>query len=153
MTPIILVCDASRARFFQLDRDSNLQLKEEVDNPPGRAHGQDLLSDAPGRSRKGGGILTAMEPHTPPHEVESKRFALRLAQQLHASLDRQEFDSLVIVAPPHFLGLMHAALSPEVVRRLVNSVPKDLTHMDRREVMEHLGKHPTVAECKTKWLS
>jgi protein required for attachment to host cells len=142
MKRVILVCDASRARLFvSVGRHEPLQLLRQEDNPAGRATEQELRTDEPGRYRKGGqaAALSAMDPHTTAHEVESEKFARHLAAELKKLFDNHEYDSLVIAAPPHLLGLLRDSLSSEVRHILKSSVAKDLTHMDERELREEVG--------------
>ncbi len=141
MERAILVCDASRARLFaSTGRHAPLRPLFSEDNPVGRAREQDLRSDQPGRYSEGGkqGVRSAMDPHTPAHEVEEERFARHLADALQRSHARGEFKSLTIAAPAHFLGLLRAALDP-AIERLAVCVAKDLSKLEPAELMEHVG--------------
>jgi protein required for attachment to host cells len=47
---------------------------------------------------------------------------------------RNEFDSLVVVAPPKTLGELRKHYHKEVEKRLAAEVPKDLTNMPIEEI-------------------
>jgi protein required for attachment to host cells len=141
MKRAILVCDASRARLFvSVGRHEPLRLLHSEDNPRGRAREQDLRSDEAGRYSEHGkhGILSGMEPHTSAHEVESERFARHLAGVVKQSHVRGEFESLAIVSPPHFLGLLRATLDPDL-ERLATGIAKDLSKLEPGELMDHVA--------------
>jgi len=141
MKRAILVCDPSRARLFvSVGRHEPLRLLHSEDNPAGRAREQDLRSDEAGRYSEHGkhGILSGMEPHTSAHEVEAERFARHVADLLKRSHAQGNFESILIAAPAHFLGLLRAALDP-AVERVATCVAKDLSKLEPAEVMDHVG--------------
>jgi protein required for attachment to host cells len=142
MTQLILVCDAGDARFFQASDGEALRILRVMHNPRGRASDRELLSDAPGRVCKPGGActLSAMDPRTSAHEVEAERFARRLAAALQGALDRGEYDSLAVFAPPHFLGVLRSSIGPQVRKRLSSAVAKDFAHVDQRVLKARLKR-------------
>jgi protein required for attachment to host cells len=89
-----------------------------------------------------GGRRSAMEPRTTPKEAESQRFAERLADFLEEAIANRRFDDLVLVAPPHFLGVLRGALGAQSTKRLRASVDKDLSMLDAPDVRQRLL--PTV---------
>jgi protein required for attachment to host cells len=115
-------------------------VERELLNPAGRAHVHDLVTDHPGRYAKGGkrGIKSAMDPVTPPREVEEKRFAHELAELLNVALARGEYERLVLIAPPKFLGILRRSLAPVVRKHLVRAEAKDLTKIKLRDLPEYL---------------
>ncbi len=142
----ILVADASRARIFDLEDGQRLKLVREFSNPKGRARAQELVSDEPGRLAKGKGrqVLSAMDPRTSPHEVEAKHFAAQLTHALHDGRVHKKYDSLALVAPPHFLGLLRDHLDAEVGKMVVSATHSDYTHVAEHELPHHLSD--TLAE-------
>lgn len=142
----ILIADASRARIFEVEDGQHLQLVRELLYPKGRAMAQELVSDEPGRLAKGGGgqVFSAMDPRTSPHEVEAKHFAAQLAHALHDGRVHNKYESLALVAPPHFLGLLRDGLDPEVGKMVVAAVNSDYTHAPEHELHHHLAD--TLAE-------
>lgn len=138
----ILIADASRARLYSTTaRNAPLKLEEAFDYVPGREKASDIESDEPGRySRAGkGGILSAMEPGTPVHKVEERRFAAKLAEMLHKGLLAKSYDGVALFAAPEFLGFLRQSLDDQVRKHLLVSIPKDLTQMDERELPKELS--------------
>ena len=109
------------------------------------------MADANGRKpaglpmgmRSGSSARPGAAPDTDPKWVEAQKFARELAARLKGGLQEHAYDSLVVVAPPQFLGLLRHAISEQVKGRLVLWLDKDLTHhpVDRIEadVRGHLA--------------
>ncbi len=124
----VVVCDASRARLFRLGPQRQWQLIRELEHPESRAKGRDILTDRP-----------AMEPTKPLHEVESERFAHEIAKTLEKSLAENAYDRLVLVAPPHFLGLLRATINHTVAKRVELTLDKDYTALQPKDLAERVG--------------
>lgn len=138
----ILVCDASRARLFSTPgKGRPWTLVQELNHPESRLKGSEIMSDQPGRVRQsmGAGTRPAMEPHTPPKQVEAEHFAQQLAGVVEHGHGRNDFSRLVLVAPPHFLGLLRKSLSDQCSKRVVASLDKDYTELKERELPERLA--------------
>jgi len=137
----IVAADNSRARIFTLHvPDKTPELVEEFDNPQGRAHNRDLVTDGNGRYF-GKGERT--QGHTAPpaesaveHEVEL--FAKRIAAHLEQARVQQRFDALRLVAAPKFLGLLRQNLSKEVEKLVDDSLAKDVAWFDDNALAEYL---------------
>ena len=61
------------------------------------------------------------------HQLEEDRFAADTAELLRKRALRNEFESLIIVAPPKTLGELRKHYHKEVEKRLAGEVAKDLT--------------------------
>src|SRR5262245_29759651 len=95
-TTWVLVCDAARARLFQVapKRRGGLILLDELEHAESRARVRDLVSDAQGRKpvgpsparaaqgQRGAHGRPGVEPDTNPKEVEAQKFARQLAERL-----------------------------------------------------------------------
>jgi len=137
----ILVADAGRAQILsKMEGTDGLVSVQHLENATGRAQDVDLVSDHPGRIEKhGSGTRSTMDPPTDPHEQEAINFARRLNQRLEAAESQGDYDILVLVAPPHFLGLLKSGLGQGPQRRLVSTIPKDLTRLSNPELQVHLA--------------
>lgn len=136
----VVVCDASRARFFRLGPQRQWQLVRELEHPESRAKGRDILTDRPGRVKQSASAdRPAMEPTKPVHEVESERFAHEIAKALEKGHAENAYDRLVLVAPPHFLGLLRATISHTVAKRVELTLDKDYTALPPKDLAERVG--------------
>ena len=136
----IVVAESSRARIFQT-REAGQAFEELADfvHPNSRLKGHELLSDSPGRAfdSKGQG-RHAMSQATDVRRHEAEVFANELADKLEAGRNRHAFDSLILVAPPEFLGLIRAAISPETAALLQATVNKNMIRMKPDEIRNQL---------------
>jgi protein required for attachment to host cells len=146
----IVVADESEARFYDIGGPRvPLRLADRVENPSGRLRDRDLKSDRPGRvfdraptaGRRRGAVAhhaTGGERH--PHKHEAQLFARRIVRTLEAARREDEFDRLVLMAGPPFLGTLRAALQKSVRATLIAEIPKDLVHQTEREVRVHVPR-------------
>jgi len=142
VTTWILVCNASRARVFSTPgRGRPWTLVRELNHPESRLKGQAISADKPGRVQQsaGAGSRPAMEPSTPVKEVEAQRFAELLAKVAEDGHGHNTYARLLLVAPPHFLGLVRQALPEQVRKRVTRSVDKDYTTLREDELPARLA--------------
>lgn len=143
MTTWILVADAGRARLFSTELRANAwNVVKEFEDTEGRLTSSEIEDTSPpGRMQQGdaqGGRRTALEPRTWPKEVEAEHFGQRLVDYLEAAVAKREYDHLVLVAPPHFLGLLKKKLGQQTAKKLLTSVDKDLSKLPPAEVRDRL---------------
>jgi protein required for attachment to host cells len=127
---VILVADGRKSLFFRNQGDAdfpNLSVVEK-DSHPNPAH-HEQASDLAGQSmRTIDGIGGAMQ-EVDFHQLEEDRFAADTAAMLKERALRNDYDALVVVAPPHTLGELRRHYHKEVEKRLVAELPKDLVNM------------------------
>lgn len=136
----VVVADQSRARLFiQEGAGKRLRELDELTNPEGRMHEQELSSSRPGRSfdSKGPG-RHAMEPKT----NAKKHSAIRFAQEICTYLEtnRDEYDKLILIAPPEFLGLLRENLPDALVQLVSQEIDKDVVRKNLKEIQQYLKK-------------
>jgi protein required for attachment to host cells len=138
----ILVCDSARARLFEIqDGDLAWHSVGTFDHPESRGKASELVSDHSGqRSSEGPSVHhNALAPSASPKEVEKGHFGHSLAKMLDQAMRSKRFDRWVLVAPPHFLGILRNELSRELQKQLLTTVDKDLNHLDVHALAERLG--------------
>jgi protein required for attachment to host cells len=136
-----VVADACRARVFvDRGRREGLEEREGFASPGGREHVRDRVSDRSGMKPAGGGqgVRSGITPEVDPKEAETRAFARFLAENLKQHQNRQDFKELVLAAPPHFLGLLRAALDDTVSRCVVASFGKDYIALDPPELARRI---------------
>jgi protein required for attachment to host cells len=136
----ILLADAGNARLYASNKlASDWTLVREFSHPEARQHAADLVSDKQGETRQSAtGARSAMEPRTPLKKKEAEKFAHELAEALQKGLDQQAYERLVLVAAPHFLGLLREALPARVSEKISDVVEKDYLHLDEPKLKERL---------------
>jgi protein required for attachment to host cells len=125
---LVLVGDGRKALFLRnrgtpIDVDLVVERELVQENPATRDQG----SDRPGRKHGADGVSRSAIEETDWHDRGEERFATEVAAALYEMEHSQQFDELVVVAAPRFLGSLRDAFHPEVRERVVAEVPKDLT--------------------------
>jgi protein required for attachment to host cells len=140
-TTWILVCDAAKARTFETRHgDRTWRTIEAIVHDESRSRASELVSDHSGnRSSQGASVHhNALAAGSSPKESEKERFARSLAAALEKGLNATRFDKWVLVAPPHFVGMMKKAISAALEKHLLATVEKDLTDLDIHALSERL---------------
>jgi len=147
----VVVADQSEARFYDLGRRAEaLQLVGKLVDPQAHLHDRDFKSDRPGRvfdhapgiGRRGATAHHATDGERRPRRHEAEQFARRITDELERAQRDGDFDALIILASPMFLGLLRAVLSNAVRSTVVAEVAKDLVHQNTREIIKHLPPRP-----------
>ena len=137
----ILVADQAEAIFY--DSPSLEAAPREVahiSDPTAHLHDRDLMSDRPGRSYESvGGARHAIERENDPRHREAVRFARRIARRLDDARRKDEFEELVVIAGPQFLGLLRPEFSRLTRARVAHEIPKDLVHGPVQVLRDHLA--------------
>ena len=89
---------------------------------------RDQKTDGPGRTfdSSGGAGRSAYE-EVDFHQLAEDRFAQETAELLKTRALSNDFESLIIVAPPRTLGELRKYYHKEVEKRLTGEIAKDLT--------------------------
>ncbi|PSJ55595.1 host attachment protein [Pseudaminobacter soli (ex Li et al. 2025)] len=124
----VLVADGEKALYLRNRGDAEYPDLEVVGgvqerNPPTREQG----TDRPGRMDTPSTPRSSIEV-TDWHRISKERFADEIAEQLYAMAHRNEFEHIVLVAPPAVIGELRKKLHKEVDARVVAEVPKTLTN-------------------------
>jgi protein required for attachment to host cells len=125
----VVVADGAKMLFFRNEGDADF-LKLEVERKREQENLQDreMKTDDRGRTfdASGGAGHSAYE-ETDFHQLEEDRFAADTAEMLRKRALRNDFESLIIVAPPRTLGELRKHYHKEVEKRLAGEIAKDLT--------------------------
>lgn len=132
----VVVAESARARIFSLAGPGGKATEiADLSHPEARLHDAELASDAPGRSYDSHGEgRHGMEPSTPPKDREARRFADEIARCVDEGLTEDRFESLVLMAPPRFLGLLRQALSPAARSAVAAEVGKNRLGVDAQTI-------------------
>ena len=135
-TTWIIVAASGHCRCFEAgSRIGPLTEVADLVMPASRLREQELVSDRPGRVFDSfGSGRHAMEPRTPPKEIEGRRFAAEIVGMLEAARQQGRFDRLGIVAAPAFLGMLRDALGSELRKLVAFEIDKDLTRQRPDEI-------------------
>lgn len=150
----LVVADSARSRFFRLEKQTEVPRSvvqqpmnpvmqdvlieiEELFHPLSRQHDRDFASDEPGFSSVAGmRSKFGMDEKISPKAQEEIRFSQQVNQVLLAQIEH--FDALILIAPPHFLGLLRSHLDERVLQKITRQFDKDLSRLSVNEIQAHL---------------
>lgn len=136
----ILVAHRGGARLFEHEgRESGVTLHQALDHPAGRMKNREIDSDRHGRSfdRRGAG-RHAYSTETAPTEHVAAQSAKYVASILEEGREQSRYQRLILVAEPHFLGLLRAELSAPTAALVAAELDKDLGDIEARDLPKHL---------------
>ena len=131
----LILADAARARFLTADElvDGLVEVVDLV-QPAAHMRSGELYSD--GQGRRGN---AALEPHTMPRDIQDKAFAHRIADMALERID--DYERLIVVAPPSFLGELRRALPARVSAKVVASIDKDFSSLALHDIGPAVRRH------------
>ncbi len=141
MTTWVVVADSSRGKIYVHDKHgSELQEKVDMVHPGARLRGTELTSDRSGRHSGAFGQGSHMfDVRTEAKDHEAENFAREIAERLETGRTSGQFQKLVLMAPPAFLGMLREQLGGEVRKLVVDEIAKDLVTHSIDEVRDKLG--------------
>ncbi len=137
----IVTADKSKARFFKSLPGKKLEELETLTHPASRLNEKDMASDRPGLSMdKGSEGRHGLEPSSDPKRQEAVIFSRIVAAKLDKARSLQQFQELIIVAPPAFLGMLREQLSKQVTQSVTREIPKNIAALTPDEIQKHLDE-------------
>ncbi len=132
----IIVTNASTARIYALNGTRHLDLLHQLNHPDSRKKDSELMSGSLGRykvrSGAGGGNYSSK---TDPKEGEAEHFAQEIAHLLEHGRTTNDFESVILVAPPHFEGLLNKHCSTHVRDKISRVIHKDYHDMNEADLL------------------
>ena len=116
---MLFLRNAGDAEFLKLE----VERKRHQENPAN----SEWKTDEAGRAFATSGAARHAYSDTDFHQLEEDRFAAETAEMLKERALRNDFDSLIVVAPPRTLGELRKHYHKEVEKRITGEIAKDLT--------------------------
>lgn len=142
----VLVADGRKLLFLRNEGDAeypNLQVEKKLidkHNPPTQDQVTDMADPASSTRTQGANWGAGGGEPTDVHQIEEDRFAAETAGLLKDWALRNEFESLIVVAPPRTLGELRKHYHSAVSDRLAGEIGKDLTGHTVPQIEEALLK-------------
>lgn len=136
----VVAAETGCARIFLLEnRVAPLKEIDELSNPVARAHERDLISDRPGRAFDSAGQgRHSMEPQVDPKQQEAIAFAKKINERLEQGRTRGDFEELILIAPPEFLGILRHNINGNTAKCVAKTISKRLVQKKPTEIREYL---------------
>ncbi len=144
---LILVVDGTNMLFFRnIGHGQQIELETESHNHREDRKDREIKSDAPGTMGQSAGHGRPAMQETDFHQQDEDRYAADAADQLRMRALAGDFDALVIVAPPKTLGELRKHLHPEVEKRVVMELAKEMTNRPVPDIAAMLMGRSASAE-------
>lgn len=127
--------------FTEVSAANRLKQIEVLDNPLGRERNRNLVKKQAGSGVKSvgrGAVHYSRTKRHDPHEEASLQFASKIAQYLEKEWKKKSFKTLTVVAEPHFLGKIKAAMDPKLKQLVLKWVGKDLQKTPQKRLAQFL---------------
>ncbi|NOY15606.1 MAG: host attachment protein, partial [Gammaproteobacteria bacterium] len=122
------MANASEAHLYATERlGEDMFILKDFSHPESRAKGATLASDRPGSSQGGGSSMGTRGDPDDPKNFEAERFASELANELDKGRTANAYRRLVLVAAPHFQGLLKSHLDDHTRAMVAHNINKDFT--------------------------
>lgn len=131
----VVVADGEKMLLLRNHGDSEFPHLIVVDeNEEESLANRDVRRDIPGRSFSSVGPGRSAYDEADSRQLSEDRFAADTAAMLNRRALGNEFESLVVAAPPRTLGEIRRHYHSELNRRLIGEVPKNLTNLPVTEI-------------------
>ena len=155
----VAVINGTQARFFTLDSNASSEYEsspklieqEGLSSPTKELRGQELWANTKtGRNRGTSGQAHSYDDHRQNHEIEfEKRFANKISSAIVNIIRTNQARHLILVAEPHILGIMRAAMTDNLFKSLnIKTAAKDICHFDGDQIHDYLAKKQLLPACQ-----
>lgn len=138
----VVIADGGRARLVvRRETEPHYATLRELVSVAERAPSRELGADRPGRGRESATAARhAIEPRSDPHELAKEAFAQEVAKVLNEANAANEFDRIILVAPPHVAAALRHGLGKAVQAKIAGELSKDLVKVPDHELGRHIDE-------------
>jgi protein required for attachment to host cells len=144
----ILIASSSEAHFYAYNHDHymnkerlKMNLLESYEHKESRMKDSDLVSGQLGHYNTPHLAHGSFVPETDPKQHEAEVFAIELSKTLYHYCMENKYKHLILVAPPHFVGLLHKHLNKHVAEVISQTIEKDYTKIPLKQLTEYIEEH------------
>jgi protein required for attachment to host cells len=125
---LVLVADGRKMLLFRNQGDENqIDLRTEAHDEREDARDGELKTDGAGAGFNSGGYGRPTFEETDFHQQDEDLWIKDAAEELKKRALKNDYEALVIVAPPKALGVLRKELHKEVERRILITVNKEMS--------------------------
>ena len=127
--------------YHYIKHPAQLTLLKKIDHPENKLKSGDMTSDRPGHYQAGKSARGAYSPHMEEKETHIDNFSREIARELNQERNKKEYNELIVIAPPHMIGLLFQHINKHVKDLVINHIKKDLLHLSDHELLDFLQTH------------
>jgi len=136
---LVLVADGTKVLFLRNHGDEGMiDLRTEAHDVREDRKDREIKTDAPGTQGQSAGYGRPAMDEADFQQQEEDRWVKDAAEELKKRALRNDFDSLVVIAPPKALGILRKELHKEVEKRIILTVNKEMTDRPIPDIEELL---------------
>ncbi len=131
------------------DGPTQLAFVKRLSNPEGQLAERLLDSDKPGRGLRHAGRATihhVFGRHFEHHEQAAIQFARAISQALEKAYQEAQFTELVLVAEPHFLGILRSELPASLKSLVSEEINREFSQGSANDFREWFAKQMEVSD-------
>ena len=137
----VLVANAVEAKLYSTKKvGAEISCLQEFTHPESRQKGSSLASDKPGKVQSSRGSHGVGDTSTL-KDYEAEQFARELALTLDDGRVKNAYQQLVLVASPHFHGLLNTQLDKNTRALVTVNINKDYTSCNERDLRDRLKEN------------
>ncbi len=138
----VVVADSNHAQIY-LRKQLNSPLKTVVSMEDRQSQGRDAASD----DDDAGGVFRAVGHNgrgradaAPPGRRNGRaQFAREVVERVERGRTREEFEELILIAPPQLLGIMRESLTKPTLDRVSREIAKNLVALEPERIKPYLS--------------
>jgi len=133
----VVVAESSRAKIYQVEKNDARESLKELNgftHSISRSHKQQLDSDRQKESRHSQ-LTSQLDSHKTHERIE---FARTLGEHLNNARNKGQFNKLIIMSPPKFLGDLRKNLGHETNKYVVSEIDKNLVRHNVQDIQAHM---------------
>ena len=135
----VLLLNSNECRLFSFSKKHpQLDLLKEIHHPENKGKNEEIVSDRPGHYDADGTSGGSYAPHTNPKEVKVDQFIQEVCHLLDEGRTHQQFEQLIVIAPPKVHGHLSQHLNKNVEKLITQHIQKDLVFMKQHELLDFL---------------
>ena len=136
---LVLVADGKKVLFLRNQGDAGIiDLRTEAHDQRDDKKDREIKTDAAGAQSPRMGIGHDSMEETDFHQQAEDRWVKDAAEELKKRALRNDFEALVVIAPPKALGVLRKELHKEVEKRIVLTINKEMTDRPIPQIEELL---------------
>jgi protein required for attachment to host cells len=132
----IVVAESSRARIYSVE--SRTSPLKEIDDIVNMSSLQDMSANGQDQEGNGQGGRHALEPRIEPKKLETVHFAHDVSERLETARRVGDYNDLVIISSPGFLGMLKQNLGTVTQKHISQTINKNLIHKSEAEIRDYV---------------
>ncbi len=138
----ILVADRARGFLFRCDGNKydEMKLVKSLDHPEGAAKPQEVNSDRQGRFMGDDGAHVSGDPETDLRHKTAEDFAMILTDLLEKGRQQNEYQQIIVFAPPLLLGELRKKQSRLVADLITREFDIEIANLPQHQMQQHIIK-------------